>query len=66
MSGSTEAISTLRLRQKVTWGKLAATHRHLNVTGDLGLIDLDRFNYTKNIEESTAILDFYKGDKWFL
>ena len=31
---STETTSTLRLGQKVKQDKLAALHRHLNVTGD--------------------------------
>ena len=31
---TTETTSTLRLRQKVKQDKLAALHRHLNVTGD--------------------------------
>ena len=50
MPGSTDkqTTSTLRLRQKVKREKLAALYRDLNVTGDLYLINLDRFNYTKS------------------
>ena len=38
---TTEATSTLRLTQKVKRDKLAALYRHLYVTGNLDLIDLD-------------------------
>ena len=38
---TTEATSTLRLKQKVKWDKINALYRHLNVTGNLGLIDLN-------------------------
>ena len=41
-----EAISTLRLRQKVKRDKITALYRHLNVTSNLDLIDLDRFRLT--------------------
>ena len=44
--GTTEATSTLRLNQKAKRDKLAALYRHLNVTGNLDLIDLDRFKLT--------------------
>ena len=37
---TTEATSTLRLRQKVKRDKINALYRHLNVTGNLDLIDL--------------------------
>ena len=48
--GSTnkQTTSTLRQRQKEKRDKLAALCRYLNVAGDLDLINLDRFNYTKN------------------
>ena len=38
---TTEATSTLRLRQKVKRDKTAALCRHLNVTGDPGLADIN-------------------------
>ena len=41
-----EATSTLRLTQKVKQDKLAAMYRQLNVTGNLALINLDRFRLT--------------------
>ena len=40
-SDTTEATSSLRLKQKVKRGKLAALYRHLNVTVNLDLINLD-------------------------
>ena len=45
---TTEATSTLRSRQKVKRDKLTALRRHLNVTGDIDLIDLHRFRLTTN------------------
>lgn len=41
------ATSTEWLRQKVTRDKLVALYRHLSITLDLGLINLDLFNCTK-------------------
>ena len=38
---TTETTSTLRLRQKVKRDKTIALYRHLNVTGNLDLINLD-------------------------
>ena len=43
---TTEATSTLRLTQKVKLDKLAALYRHLNVTGNLDLIKMDRYRLT--------------------
>ena len=43
----TEATSTLRLRQKGKRDKINALYRHLNVTGNPDLIDLDRFKRLK-------------------
>ena len=39
---TTEATSTLHLRQKVKWDKLVALYRHVNITGNIDLIDLGR------------------------
>ena len=50
-STSQQSTLTLQLRQKVKEGKIAALYRHLNVTGDLVLINLDRFNYNKNTKK---------------
>ena len=38
-----EATSTLQLRQKVKGDKITPLHRHLNVTSDPGLVNIDRF-----------------------
>ena len=38
---ATQATSTLQLRQKVKRDKITALYRHLNVTGDPGLADID-------------------------
>ena len=40
---TTEATSTLQLRQKVKQDKFTALYRHLNVTGDPGLADINQF-----------------------
>ena len=50
-----EATSTLRLNQRVKRDKLAALYRHLNVTGNLDLIDLDRFKLTKDRKKGATI-----------
>ena len=39
----TEATSTLRLRQKLKRDKIVSLYRFLDVTGDPGLADLERF-----------------------
>ena len=44
---ATEATSILRLRQKVQQDKLTALYRHLNVTGNPGLADIDQFMIKK-------------------
>ena len=44
---ATEATSTLQLRQKVKRYKITALYRHLNMTGDPGLADIDRFMIKK-------------------
>ena len=61
---TTEATSTLRLKQKVKRDKLAALYRHLNVTGNLDLINLDRFKFTADPKKGATIFEFYNGDRW--
>ena len=61
---TTEATSTLQLRQKVKRDKINALYRHLNVTGDIDLIDLDRFRLTKDPNKRVIIFEFYNGDRW--
>ena len=38
---ATEATSALQLKQKIKRDKITALYRHLNVTGDPGLADID-------------------------
>ena len=61
---TTEATSTLRLRQKGKRDKITALYRHLNVTGNLYLINLDRFKLTTNHKKGTTIFEFYNSDRW--
>ena len=61
---TTEATSTLRLNQKVKRDKLAALFRHLNIIGNLDLIDLNRFKLTRDPKKGTTIFEFYNGDRW--
>ena len=61
---TTEATSTLRLRQKAKQDKLTTLYRHLNVTGNPDLIDLDRFILTKDLIKAAKIFEFYNGDRW--
>ena len=44
---ATEATSTLQLRQRVKRDKITALYRHLNVTDDPGLADIDQFMIKK-------------------
>ena len=57
---TTEATSTLRLRQKVKQDKITALYRHLNVTGDIYLIDLERFRLTKDPKKVVTIFGFFQ------
>ena len=60
---TTEATSTLRLREKVNQDKITALYRHLNVTGNLDLIDLDQFMIKKNLRIGNTDLLFLDGNK---
>ena len=55
---TTEATSTLRLNQKVKRDKLAALYRHLKATGNLDLINLDRFRLTTDTKKEPQFLSF--------
>ena len=52
----TEATSTLQLRQKVKQDKITALYRNLNVTGNLGLADIDQFMMKKTPPQKQATL----------
>ena len=55
---TTEAISTLRLRQKLKWDKIVSLYRYLGVTGNPGLADLDQFMIRKNSKTGNIELLF--------
>ena len=58
---TTEVTSTLQLRQKVKRDKITAFYRHLNMTGDPGLANIDRFMIKKNsITGNTCLLFLWK------
>ena len=61
---TTEATPTLGLRQKVRRDQINELYRHLNVAGNLDLIDLDRFRLTKDPKKGVTIFEFYNGDRW--
>ena len=61
---ATEPTSPLRLRQNVKRDKLTVLYRHLNVTGDINLIDLDRFRLTTDQKKGATIFEFYNNDRW--
>ena len=61
---TTEATSTIQLRQEVKRDKLAALYRHLNVMGNPKLPDLDLFKLTKDQKKGSTIFEFYNGDRW--
>ena len=50
---TTEATSTLRLRQQVKRDKVNALYRHLNVTADPDLAKLDKFMIKKIQKQAT-------------
>ena len=60
---ATEAKSTLQLRQKLKRDKITALYRHLNVTGDPGLADIDRIMIKKNSKTGNTDLFFLDGNK---
>ena len=55
---TTQATSTLQLNQKVKRDKLVSLYRHLNVTGNLDLIDLDRFKLMTDRKNGAKIFEF--------
>ena len=61
---TTEATSTLRLKQKVKRDKLAALYRHLNITGNIDLIDIGRFKLKGDSKKGATILEFYNDHRW--
>ena len=41
--GTTKATSTLRLTQKLKWDKIVSLYRYLDVTGDPGIYNQEKF-----------------------
>ena len=60
---TTEGTSTLRLRQKLKRDKIVSLYRYLDVTGDPGLADLERFIIKKNSKTGNIELLFLDGNK---
>ena len=60
---ATEVTSILRLRQKLNQDKIVSLHRYLDVTGNLGLADLDQFTIKKNSKTGNIELLFLDGNK---
>ena len=62
VSDTKEATSTLGLRQKLKRDKIVLLYRYLDVTGDPGLADLDRFTIKKNTRTDNTDLLFLDGN----
>ena len=62
-SDTTEATSNLRLRQKLKRDKIVLLYRYLDMIGDPGLADLDRFTIRKNLKTGNIELLFLDGNK---
>ena len=60
---TTEATSTVQLTQKVKLDKIIALYRHLNVTGDPGLADINQFMIKKISKTGNTDLLFLDGNK---
>ena len=39
-------------------------YRHLNVTGNLNLISLDRLRLTRDPKKGATVFEFYNSDRW--
>ena len=57
---TTEATSSLQLRQKVKRDKITTLYRHLNVTGDPDLADIDPFMIKKKLKNRQHWLIFFR------
>ena len=62
-SATTEAASTLRLRQKLKRDKIVSLYRYLGMTGNPGFADLDRFMIKKNTKTGNVELLFLDADR---
>ena len=61
---TTEATSTLQLRQKVKRDKITALYRPWNAAGDPGLADMDQFMIKSNSKTGNTDLLFFDGKHW--
>ena len=59
---ASEATLTLRSRQKRKRIKIVSLYRYLDVTGDPGLADLDRFTIKENSKTGNIELLFFDGN----
>ena len=39
-------------------------YKHLNITGDIDLIDLSWFRLTTDPKKGATVFEFYNGDRW--
>ena len=60
---ATKVTSILRIRQKLKRDKIVSLYRYLDVTGNLGLADLDQFTIKKNSKTGNIELLFLDGNK---
>ena len=65
-SDTTGATSILWLKQKVKRDTLAVLYKHLNVTVNLDLINLDRFKLTTDPKKDPQVLSFTTVVEGFL
>ena len=61
---TTETTSTPRLGQKVKQNKIKAFYRHLNVTGDPDIANMDQFLVKKNLKTGNTDMLFLDGKSW--
>ena len=60
---TTEATSTLCLRQKLKRDEIVLLYSYIDVTGGRGLVDLDRFMIIKKLKTGNIKLLFLDGNK---
>ena len=62
MPHSTEKETIVPLKQNVKRDKLTALYRHLNVTGNLDLINIDQFKLTTDTKQGATVFEFCSGE----
>ena len=63
MNDVKEATSTLQIRHKVKPDRITSLYRHLTLTGDPGLDDIDKFMIKKNSKTGNTDLLCLDGNK---